>query len=273
LPPATIADTTLTVDRRSSERTTLDRINARIVACERCPRLVAYRREVGRVKRRAFREETYWARPVPSFGDPTSRLLIVGLAPAAHGANRTGRMFTGDSSGDWLYRALHRAGFASQPNARHRDDGLELRGAYITAAGHCAPPDNKPTPAELDACRPYLIAELEYFLSFASRTRPLVLLALGAIAHAAALAALEACGVVVSRPRPRFGHGAIARLADQVILLDTYHPSRQNTQTGRLTEPMLDAILGTAKDLVAAKPPRSRPGLAGLAKETRRRKT
>lgn len=274
LPPSIIAATTLTVDRRRSAQTTLDRINARIVACEHCPRLVAYRREIGRVKRRAFREETYWARPVPSFGDPTSRLLLVGLAPAAHGANRTGRMFTGDSSGDWLYRALHRAGFASQPTARHRDDGLELRGAYITAAGHCAPPDNKPTPAELDACRPYLIAELEYFLARSSVDRPLVVLALGAIAHAAVLAALRACSVSVSRPRPRFGHGVIARLADgKVILLDTYHPSRQNTQTGRLTEPMLDAILGTAKDLLAAKPPRSRPGRAGLAKETRRRKT
>ena len=258
----------------SSEQTTLDRINSRVVDCRLCPRLVAYRAEIGRVKRRAFRDETYWARPVPSFGDPKARLIVVGLAPAAHGANRTGRMFTGDSSGDWLYRALHRAGFANQPTSHRRDDGLALRGAYITAAGRCAPPDNKPTTAELEACRPYLIAEMESFLSHASHTRPLAVLALGAIAHAAAFAALTSCGVTIPRPRPRFGHGAITRLQDgRVAVLASYHPSRQNTQTGRLTEPMLDAIMLKAKELLGLTPPKSRPEPTARARGTRRPRT
>lgn len=249
----------------------LDHINARVVECERCPRLVAYRAEIGRVKRRAFREETYWARPVPSFGDPAARLIVVGLAPAAHGANRTGRMFTGDSSGDWLYRALHRAGFANRPTSSHRDDGLALRGAYITAAAHCAPPDNRPTPRELDACRPYLIAELECFLSRASHEHPLVVLALGAIAHAATLSALETCGVPMPRPRPKFGHGAITRLGDgNVMLVASYHPSRQNTQTGRLTEPMLDDVMMAVKSSLDVTPPTNRPDRRASARGTRR---
>jgi len=245
-----------------------------VVACDNCPRLVAYREKIGRVKRRAFRGETYWARPVPAFGDPDARLVVVGLAPAAHGANRTGRMFTGDSSGDWLYRTLHRAGFASQPTSRRIDDGLVLRGAYITAAGRCAPPDNKPTPDELAACRPYLSAELRCFLSRASDSHPLVLLALGGIAHVAIFAALDECGVTISRPRPRFGHGIVTTLDDgKVVVLASYHPSRQNTQTGRLTEPMLDEIMRTTKDLLRATPPKSRRDRTAHAKGTRRRKT
>jgi uracil-DNA glycosylase family 4 len=262
------------VTTRRPHGATLAHINARVVECEKCPRLVAYRAEIGRVKRRAFRDETYWARPVPSFGDPDARLLIVGLAPAAHGANRTGRMFTGDSSGDWLYRALHRGGFANQPTSRGCDDGLVLRGAYVTAAGHCAPPDNKPTPAELDACRPYLVAELDCFRVRASPSRPLVVLALGAIAHVAALAAFGQCGATIPRPRPRFGHGATTELDDgKVVVLASYHPSRQNTQTGRLTERMLDEIIRTAGELLCATPRMSRRDRTAPAKGTRRRKT
>jgi len=258
------------VAARSSDRSHLDRINARVIACELCPRLVAYRAEIGRVKRRAFRDDTYWARPVPSFGDADARLVVVGLAPAAHGANRTGRMFTGDSSGEWLYRALHRAGFANQPTSHRSDDGLALRGAYITAAGRCAPPANKPTTTELEACRPYLIAELKCFLARASPARPLVILALGAIAHAAACTALEACRVTIPRPRPRFGHGATTQLEDgNVTLLASYHPSRQNTQTGRLTERMLDDIMRTARKRLAATPRKNRPGRTVPAKGTR----
>jgi uracil-DNA glycosylase family 4 len=262
------------VAARRSNNPDLDRINARVVKCEHCPRLVAYRAEIGRVKRRAFRQETYWARPVPSFGDPAARLLVVGLAPAAHGANRTGRMFTGDSSGDWLYRALHRAGFANQPTSHRRDDGLALCGAYITAAARCAPPDNRPTPRELDVCRAYLIAELEVFLSCASGERPLVVLALGAIAHAATLTAFETCGVAVPRPRPRFGHGAITGLGDgQVTLVASYHPSRQNTQTGRLTEPMLDDVMLAVKRALDVTPPTNRQDRRASARGTRRRTT
>jgi len=180
-------------------------------------------------------------------------------------------MFTGDSSGDWLYRALHRAGFANQPTSHHRDDGLALRGAYITAAARCAPPDNRPTPRELNACRPYLIAELESFLSRASAARPLVVLALGAIAHAATVAALETCGVPVPRPRPQFGHGAITRLLEgKVTLVASYHPSRQNTQTGRLTEPMLDDVMSVVKSALAVTPPTNRPDRRASARGTRR---
>lgn len=256
---------------RSSREAPLERINARIIGCSRCPRLAEYRAEIGRVKRRAFRDEQYWARPVPAFGDPRARLVIVGLAPAAHGANRTGRMFTGDSSGDWLYRALYRAGLANQPTSKRRGDGLALRGAYVTAAARCAPPDNKPSRDELDACRGYLIEELECFLSLATARRPLAVLALGAIAHAAALAALESCGVELPRPRPRFAHGALARFSDgSVAVLASYHPSRQNTQTGRLTEPMLDEIMRKALALIGTKPPKSRRDRKPPGKETRR---
>ena len=219
----------------------LAHVNAAIVACEKCPRLRAYGTAVAREKRRAFREETYWGRPVPGFGDPQAHLLIVGLAPAAHGGNRTGRMFTGDRSGDFLYAALHRAGFASQPIARSRDDGLQLIDAYIAASGRCAPPDNKPTPAELDNCRPYLIEELRLLKNAR------VIVALGKVAFDNVLVALADRGVGIPRPRPAFGHEAIYQLSEYT-LIGSYHPSQRNTQTGLLTPAMMDRVLQRAQD-------------------------
>jgi uracil-DNA glycosylase family 4 len=215
----------------------LDALEAEIVRCRACPRLVAWREEVGRVKRRAFAEQEYWARPVPGFGDPDPWLVLVGLAPSAHGANRTGRVFTGDPSGDVLYAALWRAGLASQPASVARDDGLRLIGCRVTAAVRCAPPDNRPAPDERDRCRPFLVRELA--LCPGAR----VLLALGAVGWDAALRALGA-----PRPWPRFGHGAEAPLAGRT-LLGSYHPSPQNVSTGRLTPAMLDEVLARARDL------------------------
>jgi uracil-DNA glycosylase family 4 len=212
-------------------------LGAEIVACRACPRLVAWREQVGRAKRRAFAGQDYWARPVPGFGDPDPWLVIVGLAPSAHGANRTGRVFTGDPSGDVLFAALHRAGLASQPRSVARDDGMRLLGCRIAAAVRCAPPDNRPTPEERDRCRPYLVRELA--LCPGAR----VLLALGAVGWDAALRALGA-----PRPWPRFGHGAEAPLGDRV-LLGSYHPSPQNVSTGRLTPAMLDEALRRAMEL------------------------
>ena len=194
-------------------------------------------------KRAAFRHETYWGRPVPAFGDPAGRILVVGLAPAAHGANRTGRMFTGDRSGEWLYAALHSAGLANQPDASSRDDGLRLDGVLITAAVRCAPPANKPTPAERLACRAWLEAELDLL------PRVRVVVALGQIAHAQIIRILEDRGLPVPRPRPRFGHGNEATLGDGLTLLASYHPSQQNTFTGTLTEEMFDRIWARAKAL------------------------
>jgi uracil-DNA glycosylase family 4 len=234
----------------AGERDPIARVNARVVRCRDCPRLVAYREEIGRVKRRAYRDHTYWARAVPGFGDPRARLVVVGLAPAAHGANRTGRMFTGDRSGQWLYRALFRAGFANQSESSARDDGLALRDAYVTAAARCAPPDNKPTPEEILRCRPYLVSELEHFRRRAPGAKPLVVLALGQIAFRAALEALRAMGVRIPSPLPRFGHGAEHALDERTTLLASYHPSQQNTQTGRLTERMLDAVFTRARRLL-----------------------
>jgi len=202
---------------------------------------VSWREQVARDKRAAFRDETYWGRPVPGFGDPGAEVLIVGLAPAAHGANRTGRMFTGDRSGDWLYRALHRAGLASQPTAASADDGLRLCDTYITAVVHCAPPANRPTPAERDACLPYLGEELT------ALCRVRAILALGAFAWDGVLRALASSGTTV-RPKPRFGHGCEAD-AGAYVLVGCFHPSQQNTFTGRLTEAMLDQALGRARDL------------------------
>ncbi len=216
----------------------LDGLNRKLVNCRLCPRLARYREEVGRVKKREFRDWDYWARPVPGFGDPLGRLLVVGLAPAAHGANRTGRMFTGDSSGNWLMRALHSFGFATRPESVHRDDGLELKDAYLTAVVRCAPPGNKPAPDEIAACRRYLVAELGLWPNVR------VVVALGRVAFAGFLAAYYWPG----RP-PRgleFAHGARYSLG-RVTLIASYHPSRQNTQTGVLTEGMLDRVFAMAR--------------------------
>jgi uracil-DNA glycosylase len=201
---------------------------------------VEWRERVGREKRRAFREEEYWARPIRGFGDPDARLLILGLAPAAHGANRTGRVFTGDRSGDWLFAALHRAGFANQAESTGREDGLRLTDAYVTASVKCAPPDNKPLPEERDNCQPFLLEEIRAL----SNVR--AILCLGGFGWDQALRALAASGVKAPRPRPRFGHGAVARVGG-VWLIGSYHPSQQNTFTGRLTEVMLDEVLVRAR--------------------------
>jgi uracil-DNA glycosylase family 4 len=225
-----------------------------VVRCARCPRLRAYCRQVAREKKRAFREWTYWGRPVPGFGDPAARLLVVGLAPAAHGANRTGRMFTGDSSGDWLYAALHRYGFASRPRAVSRDDGLVLRDCYVTAAVRCAPPGNRPTPAELERCRIYLRAEGRLL----ARVR--VVVVLGRIAHDAWLRAAGWWARLPPAERPRFAHGAETRLPDGTVLIASYHPSRQNTNTGKLTRAMWDAVFRRARALLEAAPRRPASG-------------
>jgi uracil-DNA glycosylase family 4 len=222
------------------------RLEAEITTCFACPRLVAWREQVAREKRAAFRDETYWGRPVPGFGDPRARLLILGLAPAAHGGNRTGRVFTGDRSGDWLFGSLHRVGYASQPVSASRDDGLALRDAYVAAAVRCAPPANKPTPAERDACLPYLRREL------ALLTRLRVVVTLGSFAYEALWSTLRAGGVELPRPRPRFGHGAEV-VAGKLTIVGCFHPSQQNTFTGKLTEPMLDAVFERARALTAAR--------------------
>jgi len=211
-------------------------LRAEIVACRRCPRLVAWREHVARERRAAFADQEYWGRPVPGFGDPAARIVVLGLAPAAHGGNRTGRVFTGDRSGDWLFAALWRAGLANQPESVAVDDGLELSGVYVLAAVRCAPPQNRPTPAERDTCAPFLHREL----GLLERVR--VVVALGQFAYQAAAAELGL------RPRPRFGHGVEAAVGDRTVLC-SFHPSQQNTFTGRLTEPMLDALFARAKEL------------------------
>ena len=221
----------------------LEKLDRGVVECRRCPRLVAWREEVGRVKRAAYADEQYWARPLPGFGDPAARLLVLGLAPAAHGGNRTGRIFNGDRSGDWLFAALWRAGFASQPESVSRDDGLTLSDCYVTAAVRCAPPANRPLPAERDNCLPYLERELRLIDTVR------VIMCLGGFAWDAALRAAAALGQPVPRPRPRFGHGATAELGGWT-LLGCYHPSQQNTFTGRLTEAMMDEVLSEAKNLI-----------------------
>jgi uracil-DNA glycosylase len=216
-----------------------------ILVCERCPRLVAHRKRIAVEKTRRFENEEYWGRPVPSFGDRKARLMVIGLAPAAHGANRTGRMFTGDRSGEWLYRALHRAGFASSPESARRDDALKLHDCLITAAVHCAPPDNKPTPAEMIHCRPWLLDELR-------RLRRLkVVVALGQIGFTAYLRARRELGLENPRPLPRFGHASVVELEGGVTLVGSYHPSQQNTFTGRLTEDMLDRVFRIARQRIS----------------------
>jgi uracil-DNA glycosylase len=217
-------------------------LQERISRCVACPRLVSWREEVARTKRAAFAHEEYWARPVPAFGDPHARVLVVGLAPAAHGGNRTGRIFTGDRSGDWLFASLHRCGFANQPESVRPGDGLRLDGMWITAAVRCAPPDNKPTTEERDTCHPYLVEELRLLPDVR------VVVALGGFAWDAALRGLAAAGAPRPRPKPRFAHGAETCVGD-VTLLGSYHPSQQNTFTGRLTEPMLDGVFLRARRL------------------------
>ncbi len=214
-----------------------------VVACERCPRLRAYGAAVARAKRKAYQGEEYWGRPVPGFGDPDAWLLIIGLAPGAHGANRTGRMFTGDRSGAWLYGELHRQGLASAPLSVHRDDGLTLRGVYIAAAARCAPPDNKPTPEEMQNCREYLIREMAALGSVRVR------LLLGRIAFDAFLRSRREVGLPEIVPRPEFGHGVSAELPEGGHLLSSYHPSQQNTSTGKLTEAMWRRVFDRARIL------------------------
>jgi uracil-DNA glycosylase family 4 len=224
-------------------------LDAAVVDCFACPRLVAWREEQARIKVARFRDETYWARPVPGFGDPAARILIVGLAPAAHGGNRTGRVFTGDSSGDFLWRSLHAVGLADRPESRRAGDGLTLHGVRIAAAVRCAPPANKPTPVEQSTCRPYLVREIQLLPGLQ------VLLALGAIGWAAALRCLAELGHEVPRPAPAFGHGAEVRVGPYA-LLGSYHVSQQNTFTGRLTRPMFEAVLERAKALAGPSPVR-----------------
>ena len=229
----------------SAARRTLDALERRVVGCRACPRLVGWREAVAAEKVRRFAAEEYWGRPVPSFGDHEASLLVVGLAPAAHGANRTGRMFTGDRSGEWLYRALHRAGFASQASSEHRGDGLRLRDCWITAACHCAPPANKVLPAELAACQPFLVEELNAL----SRLR--VIVALGKIAFDATCRALVVAGLTDNKPRVVFGHAVEITVAPGLQLIGSYHPSQQNTFTGRLTEAMLDEVFSRAKQRIS----------------------
>jgi uracil-DNA glycosylase len=223
----------------------LTALTEEIVACVKCPRLVRWRREAARRPPRRYEGQEYWARPVPGFGDPDARMLIVGLAPAAHGGNRTGRIFTGDRSGDWLFASLYRTGWANRPTSEHRDDGLRLPGAYVAAVNRCAPPGNRPTPKERDNCLPYLAREL----GLLDRVR--VLVTLGSFAWDGAIRAIAALGHVVPRPRPRFGHGKEAAIGPYV-LLGCYHPSQQNTFTGVLTEMMTDAIFLQARDMARA---------------------
>jgi uracil-DNA glycosylase family 4 len=223
----------------------LARLAERVVRCRRCPRLVEWRERTAAHPPRRFSDEAYWARPLPGYGDSRARMVVVGLAPAAHGGNRTGRIFTGDRSGDWLFAALHRAGFANQPVSVRRDDGLRLHGAYVTAVNRCAPPANRPTPSERDNCLPYLVEELRLL------GRAKVLVALGSFAWDGALRALRELDQEVPRPKPRFGHGAEAEVGSYT-LVGCYHPSQQNTFTGRLTEPMLDRLFERASELARA---------------------
>jgi uracil-DNA glycosylase family 4 len=222
--------------------TPLERLQAEIIACRRCPRLVAWREEVARTKRAAFRDEEYWGRPVPGFGDPAARVLVTGLAPAAHGGNRTGRVFTGDRSGDFLFAALHRAGFANQPTSTRRGDGLRLTDCYVSAAVRCAPPSNRPTPAERDACRGYWLDELRLL------RRVRVIVCLGAFAWDGVLRGVQVLGHVPAG-RARFGHLAEVAVGPYT-LLGCYHPSQQNTFTGRLAPAMIDAVFERAKGLI-----------------------
>ena len=218
-------------------------LSAEITACRRCPRLVEYRERVAREKRRAYRDSNYWGRPLPGFGDGAARLMVIGLAPAAHGGNRTGRIFTGDRSGDWLYETLYRFGFTNQPASTHRGDGLRLNDAYVTAAARCAPPDNKPTTQERRNCQPYLEREMRLL------RRIRVVVALGRIAFDAYLSARHALTMPVPQLRLQFGHATLHQLSD-VFLIGSYHPSQRNTQTGMLTHAMFDRVFAMARRLL-----------------------
>ncbi len=224
----------------------LESLQHHIIQCQRCPRLVEYRNRVAREKRRMYRDWDYWGRPLPSIGDPHARILLVGLAPAAHGGNRTGRMFTGDRSADWLFRSLHKFGFANQPTSAHREDGLLLRDIYITAALRCVPPQNKPIREELGSCHPYLVQE------FTLLPHICIVICLGQIAFRAALQLCQTLEIPLPRPLPRFAHGQIYCIRKGLSLLASYHPSQQNTQTGRLTQAMLDEVFATARRLLAS---------------------
>jgi uracil-DNA glycosylase len=229
---------------REQVPTDLETLARRIHRCRRCPRLVEWREAAAADPPRRYRGERYWAKPLDGFGDPRARVVVIGLAPAAHGGNRTGRIFTGDRSGDWLFAALHRTGFANRPESQRRGDGLELSDAYVTAVNRCPPPGNRPTPQERDNCLPYLDRELELL------RRSRVAVALGSFAWDGALRAIGALGETVPRPKPRFSHGGEAE-AGRWALLGCYHPSQQNTFTGRLTEPMLDEVFRRARELAS----------------------
>jgi uracil-DNA glycosylase family 4 len=244
-PTTPVATTAADVVRLAGNAPTLDRLDARVSVCRACPRLVEWREEVAAVRRAAFRDEDYWGRPIPGWGDPRARILVVGLAPAAHGGNRTGRIFTGDRSGDWLFAALHRAGLARLATSERAGDGQQLTDVRIAAAVRCAPPANKPTPEERDTCRPWLDRELELLLP-----RLQVVVVLGAFGWNALWPALEAVGVRPPPRRPAFGHLREVATDDGITVLGCYHPSQQNTFTGRLTEPMLDAVFDRARALL-----------------------
>jgi len=239
-----------------------------VICCRKCPRLVRWREAVAKTPPRRYQGQTYWAKPVPGFGDPNARLFIVGLAPAAHGGNRTGRIFTGDRSGEWLYRALYDHGFANRPDSTHRDDGLKLKDCYISAAVRCAPPQNKPSLAEFERCRPYLVSELKLFAGLK------VVIALGKIALDSFLAAYQESGRTIPKPRPKFGHGASVVLPGNVHLICSYHPSQQNTFTGKLTRSMFDDIFARAREELevsqGTKSGRGEEGGRGGGRETRR---
>ena len=231
-------------------------MTAEITGCFACPRLVAWRELVAAEKRASFRDEEYWGRPVPGFGDHAARVLVVGLAPAAHGGNRTGRVFTGDRSGDWVFRAMHKAGYANQPTSVHRDDGLALTDAYVAAVVRCAPPANKPTVDERDTCQPYLLREIGLLPQLR------VFVALGSFGYEAL------CRLLGVRPRPKFGHGAEIELEDGRWIVCSYHPSQQNTFTGVLTEPMFDAVFARAKELSASPSTRAASGAPASSRRT-----
>jgi uracil-DNA glycosylase len=222
----------------------LDELGQSIVRCRKCPRLVRWREQVAKKPPRRYVGQIYWAKPLPGFGDPGARLLIVGLAPAAHGGNRTGRIFTGDRSGDWLYETLYAFGFSNQLTSTHRDDGLKLKDCYICAAVRCAPPDNKPTPQEFERCRPYLVQELKFLKDVQ------VVVALGKIAFDSFLKAYQENAGIVPKPRPQFGHGCSAKLGDGLTILGSYHPSQQNTFTGKLTREMFHEVFRKARELI-----------------------